>query len=451
MDYKTKYLKYKNKYLNLKKQFGSGNQQSSINNQQSSLDEKKSSDNTCIICLLWYNKELGPIQQFSKGVDLQIKANILRTYKMFKEKYSNPDVVLFLNFDKIIPEDFEFFSSNNIVIEDVNKFEVIKKNEHLKQLFIDNPSEYTRKVCPVYIYVDMLKILIQYEQMVTYGYNYVIFSDIDIQDGIERESIKDRNDIICKMLDLITEFTQTNLLNQRTIELLDNFGYLMAGFARYQDMSETDISIYNNLYPKYPNEFEDYMKIGSEIKKLVFASGENSFLISANTPNVIKAIKDYFIDYVFNYLIFDYPDRDNNYIYLCYEYFYNYLNFLNANTFIRFQEDLSKPSLDKFKINIDYSIVKDEDAWWNPSIKLRIVQVLTDKLCLFLIKTKSNNLESFLTPKGKIILENFKYNIFPIIQKTKYDNKIGTVHSNKDSTLIPFICVPVDRQKNSSL
>jgi hypothetical protein len=94
-------------------------------------DNEVTKDNY-IICLLWYNKELGPISRDSK--DGNNIFDIIKTYKMFKD-YGNNHVVLFLNFNKITEEDFDLFSSNNITLEDVNEFNVIKTNKQLKQLF----------------------------------------------------------------------------------------------------------------------------------------------------------------------------------------------------------------------------------------------------------------------------------------------------------------------------
>ena len=254
---------------------------------------------------------------------------------------------------------------------------------------------------------------------------------------------------MCKMPDLITEFTQRNLLNHRTKELLDIFGYLMAGDAKYLDMNETEMYSYNMFYKKSPDEFEEIIEIESKKKKLIFLGGENSFLISKNTPNVIKAIEDYFINYLFTDNLFEHTNRrDINYIYLGYEYFYNYLNFLNTNTFIRSRVDLNNKSLDRYKIYNDYFIIKEIDSSDDPSKKIHIIQILSTELCLYFIK--KNNVESFLTQKGKVILENFKYNIYPIIQKNKYDDRIGRgTYSSKDSTLIPFVCVPLFTQTHS--
>ncbi len=420
MDYKSKYYKYKNKYLNLKNHIGGS--------------EKNLVNNNYLIGLLWYNKQLGPIQQISNNIDLQIKETILNTYKMYKEKYNNPNVVLFLNFDKIIPEDFDFFRLNNIIIEDINEFNIIKTNEQLTKLF--NPERYSIEPCPVYIYVDMLKILIQYEQMTSKGYEYVIFSDLDIKDEITR----DTHNIICKMPDLITTFREIDILDYKTINLLDNFGYLMAGFARYENMSLRDIANYKKFYHEDPGDFQDIITIDGEIKKLVFASGENSFLISKNTPNVIKAIKEYFIDYIFCDKIFnDTSGWNNNYIFLMYKYFYCYLNFLNEITNIIFKTDIN--SFDDFNDSIDYILLTEKVIEWNTS--LNQFKILSDKLCLFLIKN-NQKLTSFLTEKGKIIISNLQYNIYPIIQKSNYNQEIDNI------TLMPFKCVPIDRQKNSS-
>jgi hypothetical protein len=61
----------------------------------------------------------------------------------------------------------------------------------------------------------MLKILIQYEQMVYKKYKYVIFSDIDIKDKIDYSSITAETDLICKIPILITEFSQKDLFDKK--------------------------------------------------------------------------------------------------------------------------------------------------------------------------------------------------------------------------------------------
>ena len=82
--------------------------------------------NNNMIALLWLNKVVRQIQQIVRGNDLNIKQNILKTYNKLKITYQNPNVILFLNFDKITQEDMEWFISNGVECVDVNNFEIIK-------------------------------------------------------------------------------------------------------------------------------------------------------------------------------------------------------------------------------------------------------------------------------------------------------------------------------------
>jgi hypothetical protein len=383
---------------------------SSYNRINTVPESKSTATDNYLISLLWYNKELGPIQQKSpSGKDLHIKENLLKTYNMFKKKYNNPNVILFLNFDKIVEDDFNFFRRNNVVIEDVNDFNVIKNTPHLQKLF--NPTTYNIEPCPVYIYVDMLKILIQYEQMVYGNYDYVIFSDIDIQDNINRDTIQYNEDIICKSPTLITTFRQHDLLDPSTIELLDIFGYLMAGFVNMTDITPSQMNYYNRSYDENnPGNAKNVIKIGNTLKISGLSAPENSFLISKKSGlKTIKAIKEYFIDYLFRRI---YNERDNktsrtkmnDFIYHSYIDFYYYLNLMNDIII-----DQNKP---------DNQLIDIDDVLGTHAF------VLTDKGKSILIK--------FNTLEHK--------NIFPTMMY--YNDKLA-------SPVMPFKCVPIGQQKNS--
>ena len=399
MSFQNKYLKYKNKYLDLKNQFVSSGGASG----------GTSATYTYLVSLLWYNKEKGPIQQKSKdGNDLHIKENLLKTYNMFKKKYNNPNVILFLNFDKIVEDDFNFFRRNNVVIEDVNDFNVIKNTPHLQKLF--NPTTYNIEPCPVYIYVDMLKILIQYEQMVYENYDYVIFSDIDIQDNINRDTIQYNEDIICKSPSLITTFSQHDLLNPPTIELLDIFGYLMAGFVNMEDITPSQMKYYNGSYDENnPGYAKNVIKMGNTLKLSGVIAPENSFLISKKSDLIIFAIDSYFIDYIFRRIYNERDDKTsytkkNDFIYESYKDFYYYLNLMN-------------------------DIIIDQN---NPDNQL------------YDVKSISGTHDFVLTDKGKSILIKFNTlehkNIYPTMKN--YNDDL-------DDSVMPFKCVPIDKQKNS--
>lgn len=410
MNYKEKYHKYKNKYLNLK--------------------QKAGAETNYVISLLWFNKKLGPIQQISNGKDLQIKEKIISTYNMFKHKYRNDNVILFLNYDKIIPKDFDFFAENNIVTYDINTFNTINNNDKLLELF-------RSEKLPVYIYVDMLKIIIQYEFMVYKNFDYVIFSDLDIQD---KDSLN-HNDMICNnyMSDYIDEYYPEKIFNDVTVELLDIFGYLMAS---YRKISMDELTPRDKQGIEF--DLENYgfteraMVIDGKQRLIGKFSPENSFLISKNNFNTIKAIKDFFIDYLFCTELYDslmrYIKRginsdvillSNDYIYNQYTRFYLYLNFLNnINTIIIGQnKNMKKINKKDFFIEDGYVILKSSEP----------IDLLKDENPLLLSEIKIN-IDS-ITDIGKSIYKKYYYNIF----KQTY-NQVS---------LIPSICVPIGSQKNS--
>lgn len=460
MSYYNKYFKYKNKYIDLKNKISQrgGSDTENLSNRAGTdggggggtRTESGDLQDNYIICLLWYNKQKIPIHQRSPktGEDLHIKDNILKTYNMYKIKYENKNVVLFLNFDKITKEDFDFFNNNKIVTENINEFEVFKDTK-LNSIF--NPKrksldpEDDPLPCHTYVCVDMLKILIQYEQMVTKKYDIVIFSDLDIKDDIEYDSITEATDLICKVPSLINKFRQQDLLDPKTIDLLNSFGYLVAGWTEYHNIPETG----KKSYDENPDNFPNIVTINGG-KKLLIHGSENSFLISKNTPNVIKAIKDYFIDHLFLYRISRSPyNYDNNFIYESYPAFYKYLNFLNKIIYLNgiiTSYNYKTSLLENFIIDIDYNIVAElsEDLPDSKKIKIiKIIKILSDKLFFHLHRNFTDvDYQSFLTEHGKNVLDKFQYEISPIIQKSKYDEPIN-------SQLMPFKCVPISKQKNS--
>jgi hypothetical protein len=437
MNYKDKYLKYKIKYLYRKK-------------------FQKSFDFSYIISLLWFNKSKGPIKQFSKdGEDLNIREKIIETYNMFKIKYKNPKVILFLNYDKIVSDDLCYFKQNNIETQDINQFEVIKSNEKLTQLF--NWEKYDRSACPVYVYIDMLKILIQYEYMFYKNYDYVVFSDIDIQ---YKDNIK--TDTICGPSNrpgYIDKFFPNKIFNRSTLGLLDVFGYMMAGFSKLikiSDMSRERDKKY--AVQQINNEIEQYSFTPSFINidgeyyvKVDAITAENSFLISKNNPQVIKAIKKYFIDFLFCEYIFNNPNQTNNFIFYQYITFNGYLNFLQGINTLDYNDDDEK-ILNKL---IDKSFLQNKDFTIGGN---KIITILSENCLDYLIEQynfpilfNTNGLrdDKFnyysrknITEHGKDIYK--KYYIY--IQPSLY---CLPGHSENHIPLSAFKCVPIDRQKNS--
>ena len=356
---------------------------------------------------------------------------------MFKKTYNNPNVVVFLNFDKIVKDDFDFFRSNNVVIEDVNKFNVFKTNPKLEQLF--NPTRYNRKSCPVYVYVDMMKILIQYEKMVYQQYDYVIFSDYIIEKSVNMDPAHDNK---CKLPTLITKFTKYDLLDQMTVNLLDNFGYLMAGAGLAKEIPQNSYSEYVGFYEKDPDD-PTLIKIGNELKNITsITQPENRFLMSKNSYNTIHAIKEYFIDYLFSNYIFNDPSQNNNnIIYEKYIDFYCYLNFLNSITYSNCTiNNFDFLHTNNFKENEDYTKISNNE-----------IRIISEGLYLYVIYHEKN-VKSYLTFKGIEMIKKFKGYIFPIIEKLHYNNPIIDMHDiKKSTTLLPGKCVPVPGQINSSL
>ncbi len=425
MSFQQKYLKYKKKYLNLK-------------------NIQKGGNYNHIIALLWFNRNRTTIEQFSPtGQNLQIKKKIKRTYNLFKKTYYNQNVILFLNYDKIVDEDFEFFRSNNIITEDINNFEVIKSNEHLLKLF--NPDEYNISHCSIYIYVDMLKILIQYECMVYKNFDYVVFSDLDIQDY----NSLDVNDLICtNRHDFIDKYYPKRILDKNTLILLDNFGYLMVGFGNNRDIKNDKDNL--NKSRQYLIDMYNIMIIGDKYYKNMVSFAENGFMITKKDPNVIKAIKDFFIDFYFKNFVDNCLRLDNNYIYNLYPAFFSYLYFLKE--YSTFDILISNEELNEIKNNFDYNI---------------------DYI--------NNNKNSFTANKSYItilslkLLEHFiqKYNEYPfstdhhmngITGRIRFDDSNYTTKGRKirkqfhmyitqSSYNVPFIsfkCVAIGKQKNSA-
>jgi hypothetical protein len=425
-NYKEKYLKYKNKYIELKKTQTGGNY-------------------NYIICLLWFNKELGPIKQLSKdNIDLKIIEKIIKTYNMYKIKYSNPNVILFMNYDKIIPEDFIFLQKNNIETYDINNFETIKSNEKLFILF--NSKKYKICPCPVYIYVDMLKILIQYEYMVHKEYEYVVFSDLDIEDKDSLESYK-----ICSNLrpDYIDEYYFQKIFNQTTVALLDVFSYLMTSFADLVSTKKKD-EIYIKMELEEYGFTPKYYKIGNKYFLISISLPENGFLICKKNYNVIKAIKDYFIDYIFCDEIYSMTINSiklyNNHIYNSYVNFYIYLNFLNGlNTLSIILTDKELLQVKEKYNHINNNNVKDFIIDDNK------ITVISKEFMDFI-------LEKFKKSNHKHILERLEFDYSNLttnadnIYKKYYYNIFGANHYNDDNfhyPNIPSICVAIGEQKNS--
>jgi hypothetical protein len=190
---------------------------------------------------------------------------------------------------------------------------------------------------------------------------------------------------------------------------------------------------------------------------------ENSFLITQNKPTVIKAIENYFINYLFLNLINDYQNNTtkytNNYIYHNYGSFYIYLNFLNEiinlqyylenylENYEQFQQ-VEPFFIEPFKLDEDYKIIDHIGHCCN-------IHILTER-CLdyfikkygypdsnkdFLFYKRERTYNINLTNKGLEIITKYKDFIYPV-DITKNDKQLIP---------IPSICVFIDNQKNSTV
>lgn len=450
-NYFEKYSKYKQKYLDLKKLI--------INNEQYIIG----GNNLNLIGLLWLNKVFGPIQQVVDNNNLDIKQNIAKTYNKLKITYQNQNVILFLNFDKIIPEDIEWFNVNNIQFADVNQFETIKNNECLDKIY--NPSKYNLEhleKLPIYVQVDMTKILIQYEYMVYHNYDYVLFVDLDIKTIGD-----DLKYVICKQIrpDFTGELYPNKLLDIHTIKILDIFGYLVAGFSNPIKIGSREKIYYNYEKEDYGKPI-NFIKIDSKIYSLNSTNFENSFLISKKSENTIRAIKEYFIDYVFCNIIYNnYINNqgftahkgDPGFIYtLHYLPFFIYLHFLNQLIYIGFKLDIIiqdniiffNELRNKFIINQDYDYTLDE----NISSSYKIIKILNFNTFKFFTNKfgypKVLN-QTILLPYIITFTENYipkdKLNLF----LNNMPNIIGEFGNGNQFTLpIPYKCIGVEPSKN---
>lgn len=425
-NYYFKYLKYKHKYLRYKKK---------LFDDKSFIENDSNSGDNNMISLLWLNKEKGPISQFANGVDLNIKDNIVKTYIRLKNTYRNPHVILVLNFDNILPEDFDYFKFYNIECVDINSFDIFKDFVCLDQIF--NPNKYNLnhlEKLPIYVQVDMSKIIIQYEYMVYKGFKYVTFFDIDIK--MYEDDLKN---VLCSStrFDFLAKPFPENILDHKTIQILDIFGYLVAGLST--------------------NGFNA-------------TSFENSFLMCKNDVETIQAIKEFFIDHVFCNIIYNMYIQNNivkliskkrgrtGFIYVQ-EYipFFIYLFFLKNLIYIDFvlyqntdNNNFFCELKNKFLLDVDYTY-KYSEYWRKPVIIIKILnfhifKFFTDKFGfpegdqqdLF-------NKSLYSVYFGEEYIPPHKLNLF-------IDNLTNIVgdfnHSARSTIPIPYKCVGIERSKN---
>lgn len=452
-NYFKKYIKYKQKYSHLKNMIGG--------------------DNYNMIALLWLNKVLGPIEQIVGGKDLNIRQNILKIYNKLKITYQNPNVILFLNFDKIIPEDKEWFRINCIKIADVNQFETIKNNECLDKIY--NPSKYNLEhleKLPIYVQVDMTKILIQYEYMVYENYNYVTFIDLDIKTQED-----DLSHVICNPIrpDFTGELYPNKLLDSQTIKILDIFGYLVAGFSyptEYEKNTFLDKSYNNEI--KYNNKPINFIEIDSKIYFLNSTNFENSFLISKNCDNTKKAIKEYFIDYVFCNLI--YNNYINNNGYNAYKYdpgfiytehympFFIYLHLLNKLIYIDFEFEFDF-EFNSTKKNDRKTFLHELETKFKPYddyylVNENLIKIINPDTFKFFVnkfgfpQAKKNKIQKpYFTSFSKYHIPPDKIKLFlnNMLNLTGEFQITDKKHLLINKISIPYKCIGVEKSKNVGL
>ena len=231
MSYYSKYLKYKEKYLQLKLQQG-GN------------------PITYDIVFIWINKNKQIINQ-------EIKDRIVRNMKRWNEY--NPEIKLLLYIDSKYTErsDIDYLRSFDYIV--LKDFRRLLNREELIYLFEEDK--------PIYLRVDIAKILIKYDLLVKHQKElnyYVIISDIDIltkDDDYDYE-----RGLTCDDIHMMKEFTKEEIFDSITLYLLDKFGYVMTKESR--------------LPP------------------------ENGFMIFKNDPDIIRSLKELLIDKIICEMLF---------------------------------------------------------------------------------------------------------------------------------------------------
>ena len=171
---------------------------------------------------------------------------------MYKNKYLNENVILLMNYNNIIEDDFQLLTNANVFTANILDMNIIKEYDFLHEMFLNS-------ICPIYINVDMLKILIQYEYMTNpiYDYDYIVFSDLDIQD---KDNIN-VNDIQCTPYrsDFINEYYNFKIFDEITLELLDVFGYIMNGrYVQQEDFYQISTEEYNELSSNSKKKLDEF-------------------------------------------------------------------------------------------------------------------------------------------------------------------------------------------------
>lgn len=252
--YKKKYLKYKSKIKQLKTQIGG-----SYN---------------FFICFIWIN-------MFKMFMSDTIKNKIIYTINKWKQHNPNntDKILLFLDFDLTESVDIEYFKTNDIIVKNIKEdLDTIKTNPKIKALFEpyeqinyqnDNDDDILNKFIPLYARIDICKTLIMYDLIKYIPYNettYVIMSDIDILLPEDHANIR----LNCGEGE-IDSFNIQDILKPEIINLLNKFGIIMAKVKKFS----------------------------AETKP------ENNFMIAKNDEEYFKAVNDVFIEFIFEFVIWD--------------------------------------------------------------------------------------------------------------------------------------------------
>ncbi len=416
MSYYSKYLKYKEKYLQLK-------------NQQGGLPI------TYEVVFIWINKQ-------KKIINQEIKDRILRNMKRWKE--SNPSVKLLLYVDSKYTErvDIDYFRSfDYLVLKDVRR---LLTRPELVYLFEEDK--------PIYLRVDIAKIIIKYDLLVKHKDNsnyYVVISDIDIltiEDDYDRE-----RGLTCDDEEyMMKNFTQDEIFDRLTMYLLDNFGYVMTKESR--------------LPP------------------------ENGFMIFKNDPDIIKSLKELLIDKIICEMLFqlfrekidtfgDYSQHETlellnetynlctHFIYNLYHWFAGYLNIIKKYQILHttvIKKDIDITNISKENISLDGEL---EDITLVDDMEEITIIINTPELFMhinnnykdipnYLLKFTDytdlgrdfSNSTGKLTDKGVLISKDYLNFIYPYPNPRDYD-----IRGYFNKFLRPSKCVKIEKSNTTNI
>ena len=125
--------------------------------------------------------------------------------------------------------------------------------------------------------------------MVYKGYNYVIFSDLDIYD---KESLQ--TDMICKKErpDFTDEYFPDKIFDNDTIKLLNIFGYVLANSSIFSKLDSNEPKHLKLIQNYYKNPSDDCQEINKNIYCSGYINYENSFLISKKQIMLLRLLKN---------------------------------------------------------------------------------------------------------------------------------------------------------------